>query len=147
MKALYRRSFDGAHLPPDCLENTVNEFGFDRTMWVIANTINERSHDGRLCRGNRDWASGFRIPNNRSNFDFALNSHSCLIEGLADQVRRMYSETGLLNGKHIVKSNEAQNYAGKLLILSDNVLKEECHTPENQLFLASVVPEVFGQFL
>lgn len=154
--------FDGSHLPPECVGNTVKEFGFDRTMWVIANTINERTHDGRICRENRDWASGFRIPNNRSNYDFALNSHSCLVEGLANQVQRMYSEIGLFNGKHIVKSDEPQNYAGKLLILRDSVLKEECRVPENQLFLAgggfgcdpdssgrkaSVAPEVFGQFL
>lgn len=151
-----REKFDGYTLPDDCVNNTVKEFGYDRTMWVIANTINERTHDGRICRENRDWASGFHIPDNRSNYDFALNSHSCLVEGLANQVRRMYNEIGLFNGKHIVKSDEPQNYAGKLLILRDSVLKEECRTPENQLFLArggfgcdptSSGRKVFGQFL
>lgn len=151
-----REKFDGAHLPPECVGNTVKEFGYDRTMWVIANTINERTHDGRICRENRDWASSLRIPNNRSNYDFALDSHSCLVEGLANQARQMYNEIGLFNGKHIVKSNESQNYAGKLLILCDSVLKEECRTPENQLFLAgggfgcdpdASGRKIFGQFL
>ena len=151
-----REKFDDAHLPPECVGNTVKEFGCDRTMWVIANTINERTHDGRICCENRDWASSLRIPNNRSNYDFALDSHSCLVEGLANQVRQMYNEIGLFNGKHIAKSNESQNYAGKLLILCDSVLKEECRTPENQLFLAgggfgcdpdASGRKIFGQFL
>ena len=151
-----REKFDGYTLPKDCVNNTVKEFGYDRTMWVIANTINERTHDGRICRENRDWASGLRIPNNRNNCDFVLNAHSCLIEGLANQVQRMYNEIGLFNGKHIVKSSEPQNYAGKLLILRDCVLKEECRVPENQLFLArggfgcdptASGRKIFGQFL
>lgn len=36
------KRFDGMTLPSDCVENTVKEFGYDRTMWVIANTIQNR---------------------------------------------------------------------------------------------------------
>ncbi|MDE7192985.1 MAG: DUF3849 domain-containing protein [Oscillospiraceae bacterium] len=36
------KRFDGMSLPDGCVENTVKEFGYDRTMWVIANTIQNR---------------------------------------------------------------------------------------------------------
>ena len=55
-----------------------------------------------------------------------------------------------------MKSDEPQDYTGKLLIIRPDVLKEESRTPENQLFLASggfgcspdkAGRKVMGQFL
>ena len=148
--------FDGMYLPDECAENAVKEFGYDRTMWVIANTVLERDGDGRFHSKNRDWAKSLHIPKENRNYEFALRSHSCIVDGLAGQVQDMYSKLGLLSGKHIVQSDEPQDYKGKLLIIRADVLKEECRTPENQLFLASsgfgCSPtssgrKVYGQFL
>ena len=36
------------YLPSECTENAVKEFGYDRTMWVVANTINERQGVRRI---------------------------------------------------------------------------------------------------
>lgn len=148
--------FDGMHLPNECAENTLKEFGYDRTMWVIANTVLERDGDGRFHRQNCEWAKSLGIIKSDRNYEFALRSHSCIVDGLASQVQKMYSELNLFSGKHIVQSNEPQDYKGKLLVIKDTVLKEEFRTPENQLFLASggfgCSPEasgrkVYGQFL
>lgn len=148
--------FDGMRLPDECAENAVKEFGYDRTMWVIANTVLERDGDGRFHSKNRDWAKSLNISKENRNYEFALRSHSCMVDGLAGQVQDMYSKLGLFSGKHIVQSDEPQDYKGKLLIIRAEVLKEECRTPENQLFLASsgfgCSPnssgrKVYGQFL
>lgn len=151
-----REKFDGMRLPTECAENAIKEFGYDRTMWVIANTVLEREGDGRFHRENRDWAKEMRIPKENRNYEFALNSHSCIVDGLADDVRKMYAQLNLFSGEHIVQSDEPQDYIGKLLVIRADVLKEECRTSENQLFLASggfgCSPDssgrkVFGQFL
>ena len=148
--------FDGFHLPVECLENTVKEFGYDRTMWVIANTILERHGDGRFHRDNKDWARKLNIPQWRNNYEFALHSHSCIVDGMAKDVQKIYAALGLFSGEHIVQTDEPQDYTGKLLIIRPDVLKEESRTPENQLFLASggfgcspdkVGRKVMGQFL
>ncbi len=148
--------FDGMYLPSECTENAVKEFGYDRTMWVVANTINERQGDGRFHRANREWAENFHIPDDRRNYEFVLRSHSCTVDGLADDVRKMYAQLNLFSGEHTVRSDEPQDYTGKLLVIRADVLKEECRTPENQLFLASggfgCSPDssgrkVLGQFL
>ncbi len=81
--------FDGMYLPCDCAEKTVEKYGLERTMWVVANTILERKYDGRFHRDNVDWAQSLDIPEGSRNYEFALNSHSCLVDGLADQVREM----------------------------------------------------------
>ena len=150
------KRFDGMTLPSDCVENTVKEFGYDRTMWVIANTIIERKGDGRFHSRNTEWAKHFNIPDTGRNYEFALNSHSCLVDGAADDIRKMYAELNLFSVEHIVRSDETQDYTNKLLILRDTSLKEEYRTPENQLFFATggfgCSPtasgrKVFGQFL
>ena len=151
-----REKFDGFRLPDECAENAIKEFGYDRTMWVIANTILERKGDGRFSEQNQKWAKSLNISSYRHNYEFALNSHSCLVDGLASDVRKMYAALGLFSGEHIVQSDEPQDYTGKLLILRDTSLKEEHRNPENQLFLAesgfgcsptASGRKVYGQFL
>lgn len=150
------KNFDGFHLTVDFLEDSVKEFGYDRTMWVIANTIVKRKGDGRFHKENCEWAKQFNIPKNDWNFTFALDSHSCLVDCLAKDIQKMYAELGLFTREHIIKSDEPQDYTDKLLILRDTSLVEEKRTPENQLFLASggfgcspgkTGRKVLGQFL
>ena len=131
-----REKFDGFRLPDECAENTIKEFGYDRTMWVIANTILMRKGDGRFSQQNQKWAQSLNIAQDRHNYEFALESHSCTVDGLASDVQKMYAKLGLFSGEHIVQTDEPQDYAGKILILKDTSLKEEYRTPENQLFLA-----------
>lgn len=148
--------FDGMNLPSECAENTIKEFGYDRTIWVIANTVLERDGDVRFRSKNCEWAKSLGIIKSDRNYEFALRSHSVIVDGLASQVQEMYSEFNLFSDKHTVQSNEPQDYTGKLLIIRADVLKEEFRTPENQLFIASggfgCKPDargrkVFGQFL
>ena len=132
------------------------EFGYDRTMWIIANTIQNRKGDGRFHSRNTEWAKRFNIPDTGRNYEFAMKSHSCLVDGAADDIRKMYAELNLFSGEHIVRSDEPQDYTNKLLILRETSLKEEYRTPENQLFFAEggfgcspekIGRKVFGQFL
>ena len=129
-----REKFDGFRLPDECAENAIKEFGYDRTMWIIANTIKERKGDGRFHRENTEWAKKLNIPKRRNNYEFALRSHSCIVDGLASDVRKMYAKLNLFDSSHKAKFDEPQDYTGKLLIIRAEVLKEEFRTPENQLF-------------
>lgn len=150
------KNFDGFHLTGNFLEDCVKEFGYDRTMWVIADTINERHGDGRFSKENVKWAKSLNILPDRHNYEFALNSHSCIVDDLAKDIRKMYAKLGLFSSEHIIQTDEPQDYTDKLLILRDTALAEETRTPENQLFLASggfgCAPDktgrkVFGEFL
>ena len=41
-----RQNFDGMHLKKDCLEPVLAEYGYKRTEWVLATTLQELSWDG-----------------------------------------------------------------------------------------------------
>ena len=47
-----RQGFDGMYLKGDCAKEVLEEFGFKRVNWVLANTIQEKSGDGRFCEPN-----------------------------------------------------------------------------------------------
>ena len=57
-----RQNFDGMHLKKDCLEPVLAEYGYKRTEWVLATTLQELSWDGRFSRANKQWAARRYIP-------------------------------------------------------------------------------------
>src|SRR5699024_2480121 len=49
------------HYRNDCLgreavSHVVEQFGYDRTLYVLANTVRHKEHDGRISRDNKAWA-------------------------------------------------------------------------------------------
>lgn len=166
---MVRENYDGMHIKGEIPQKTVAEFGFDRTRWVLANHIQHYDYDGRISPQNKAWASDIYIQRPEEwelkkdpyirdhNTSFLLNSHNTLVDYLADQVQQMYAALNLYDHRHRVQGNiHEQDYTGKLLILREDVLKESCRTPENQLFYAqsgfgcspaASGRAVFGQFL
>ena len=66
----------------------LEEFGFKRVNWVLANTIQEKSGDGRFRPDNRSWAQRTFIPEDMGHkVEFIVNSHSEVVNGFVNQVR------------------------------------------------------------
>ena len=42
-----RRGFDGMHLGADCAKSVIDQYGYKRVGFVLANTLQEQSYDGR----------------------------------------------------------------------------------------------------
>lgn len=62
IEASIRENFDGMFLKQDCAKSIISRFGFERVMWVLANTVKEKYQDGRFSADNREWARSFFIP-------------------------------------------------------------------------------------
>ena len=43
----------------DGTKDIIDRYGFDRVNWVLANTLQEKAHDGRFSRDNKTWANDF----------------------------------------------------------------------------------------
>ena len=152
------KCFKDNHLSSTGAKTVIAEFGYDRTMWVLAATIRCLSHDGRFSIENKAWARKM-IPDylpEKDMQDYVVSSHPTLIDGFTDQVRHEYARLGLLTVKSCLEKSIGDNYENKLLVLKPDILKAQFKTPVCQYFFAQTgfgcYPDklggkVFGEFL
>ena len=56
-------NFDGAHLKTETILDTViAAYGKERVELILAATIQEKAHDGRFSRDNKEWAASVPMP-------------------------------------------------------------------------------------
>jgi len=76
------------------VKEVVDTFGYDRTLHVLAATVQQKDWDGRISRDNKEWAKSMRIPENRMeggadrNIELIVGSHSGLMNLFLTEVRR-----------------------------------------------------------
>lgn len=74
----------------NCIQPLIDEYGFERVNWVLANTVLEKSHDGRFSAENKQWAKSFPIPNDTNNCKFIVDSHPGLVDIAINHARRAW---------------------------------------------------------
>ena len=87
------RHYDGFTLDFAGAREVIDSFGFERTLYVLANTIQRHDWDKRFSPDNRAWANSVDICENRDDFngdkrlEFTLRSHHGLINMFTSEVR------------------------------------------------------------
>ncbi len=152
-----RKDFDGMHLAKDSPKAVIEEFGYDRVFWVLANTLQYKHYDGRFSDENKQWAKGFFIPKDENNCYFVADSHPAVLDGFINQVRRQFLGLGLFDSSQCYENSGQMDFEGRVLVLKPEMLKDEYKTPEDQLFYADAGGfgcspgargrKVMGQFL
>ena len=82
-------NFDGKHLNGDCVKPVLEQYGFNRVMWVLAATLKEQSHDGRFSPENKSWSDTFYIPKEKGRREYEVRSHPAVLDGFITQTRQM----------------------------------------------------------
>lgn len=133
-----RSHFDGAYLDEGCLADVLREFGYKRTAWVLANTVQQLDWDGRFSPRNKELARQIDIPQDKQhNIAFIVTSHPAVLDGVIDQYRKAYQALGLFGPEQCEPdSYSTLDYEGKVLVLSPETLRESCWSQENQLWYA-----------
>lgn len=156
IEAAIREHFDGMHLDSKCVNEVFSEYGYDRTMWVLAATIRCKDYDGRFSNSNKKWAKGIittDIPADEMR-RYAVDSHPAVLDGFTTEVRKQYKALGLLDKKKCLADDK--EYAEKLLILKPTALIDEFRKPYFQYFYAQsgfgcypdkLGGKVYGKFL
>ena len=90
--AIYE-NFDGFRLKKDCYKPVVEQFGEERVLYVLANTLKLRGWDGRFSHDNKAWAEHFSIPGDPATggehrFLFQCDSHPAVLDGFISLTRR-----------------------------------------------------------
>lgn len=92
IEAAICRDFDGMYLKPDCAESVIEEFGFQRVNFVLANTLKVKGYDGRFSLSNKAWAkSVFVPPDPEHNHSFFVESHPAVLDGFIDEARQAWA--------------------------------------------------------
>ena len=93
--------YDGMHLDDGAVKQIVEEFGLERTKYVLAAAIQIRDGDGRISRANEAWANSVRTIKDmderrfdRACYYASLQAHSCVLDGFANQVRKFEKAKG-----------------------------------------------------
>ena len=132
-----RRSFDGMHLDKDCTTPVLDEYGYKRTAWVLANTLHELKWDGRFSYANKHWAEKIYIPTDLiHNSDFVVRSHPAVLDGFVSFYCKAVQALNLFGAEHCVGDRAEQDYTGKVLVLSPDVLREQYWGQDYQLLYA-----------
>lgn len=94
IEASIAKHFDGMHLNPKAVSEVMDVFGPERTQYVLANTVQLLSWDGRFSRDNKAWAVKFDVVEDITaghdrRLGFIINSHPAVLDGFVIQARQM----------------------------------------------------------
>lgn len=132
-----RQNFDGMNLKEKCIQPVLDEYGYKRTAWVLANTLHELKWDGRFSPTNKRWAENIHIPTDLNhNSDFVVQSHPAVLDGFIALYRAAFQRLDIFSVEHCTGDRAEQDFTGKVLVLSPDTLKESCWSKENQLWYA-----------
>ena len=86
-------NFDGAHLRTESILDTViAAYGKGRVELILAATIQEKAHDGRFSRDNKEWAASVPMPEGEKIYLVSDRTHPVLLDSIAKEYRVNYSE-------------------------------------------------------
>ena len=132
-----RQNFDGMHLDKDCTSLVLEKYGYKRTAWVLANTLHELKWVGRFSPANKQWAERRYIPQDeRHNAEITVRSHPAVLDGFVSLYRKAVQALNLFGAEHCVGDRAEQDYTGKVLVLSPDVLREQYWGQKYQLLFA-----------
>lgn len=77
--------FDGMHLDHDAARGVIDEYGLERVLHVLANTVRHADWDQRYSAQHKKWAAA--MPNQDSEnvqMDYLISSHPTVLDGFID---------------------------------------------------------------
>ena len=129
--------YDGMRLDP-CANEVIDRYGFDRVNFVLANTLRQSIEDGRYSEDNKKWARRFSVMDKENAWQYCVRSHPGLVDLFVSDTRRQWDKLGLYDRSHCDSERSGQlDYTDRILVLNPSVLKDECKTPQDQLFYAT----------
>lgn len=119
--------FDG------CAQPVLEEYGFQRVQFVLANTLISTGGVGFEPDSLR-WARSPYIPPDKGNQKFRVQADRPLLAQFVQQPYDEYQTLGMFGPEHCGAPD--QDFTGKVLIVRPDRLSEDCWSPQNQLWYA-----------
>lgn len=89
--------FDGMHLGQQAVDSVLAAYGAERTAFVLANTVQHLSWDGRFSPASKAWAASIPIPpdvvaDTDRRQQYVIRSHPAVLDGYIGLVRKALHE-------------------------------------------------------
>ena len=124
----------------DAAKQVIAEFGFDRTLYVLANTVREKDWDGRIDHRNKEWARTIPVFEDENglgdnrNREFVVDkAHPGLLDLFVNQARREYTLS-----QPLTKEDIQQEASRILRKLQD---PREPNSPNGTHFMVQISPD------
>lgn len=82
-----------------CVQQVLQQFDYGRIFYVLANTVRQKDHDGRISRDNKAWAQTIPVCEDKDGFGYDRNvyfvvdrSHTGLLDLFLTQARQEYAQ-------------------------------------------------------
>ena len=103
------------HLKHDIVRPLAEQYGSDRIAFVLANTLQQESWDGRFLRDNKAWAAEDYIPENivhgiDMNRELIVSSHPVVLDGFINMFRREVRGSLKILKQHEVEASHLGKY-------------------------------------
>ena len=90
----------------DCAQPVLDQYGFTRVKFVLANSVNEMGMPHLLSGAARSWAAQtFVPPDGKYNRYFAADTAASLLEEFIQQTRDASQALGLFGPEHYIGNN------------------------------------------
>ena len=139
VEALIGEYYQDNRLCEGAVARLVEQFGFDRPLYVLANTVREKGYDGRISQASREWAETIPVAEDKDDWNQNRNRYFIVDRcnpGLVDlfiwQVQKEYRMA------YPVKKADITQEAGRILRLMQEIPEPNC--PEGTHFIVQFSP-------
>ena len=133
--AISRHYIDNS-LHADAVTEVIDSFGFERTMYVLANTVRQQNWDGRYSSSNKNWAQTIDVCKNPDGFgndrqcELVLRSHPGLVNIFISEARHQLLLTLPLTDEEIRQEAEG--------LLNELQRRTEPNSPSGNYYMAKL---------
>ena len=130
-------------LDRDAVPQVIEQFGYTRTLYVLANTVQQKDWDGRFSPANKAWAKTVDIPptpdgfGSDRNLDFVVDSHPGLVDLFLSQARQDYLRLQPLTPEEI--------HAEAARLLQELRAPDTPNSPHGTHYMARVSPDFLAR--
>ena len=136
-------NYQNSRLGKDAVPQVIEQFGYTRTLYVLANTVQQKNWDGRFSPANKTWAKTVSIPPNPDSFgsdrnlDFVVDSHPGLVDLFLSQARQDYLRLQPLTPEEI-RAEAAR-------LLQELRMPDTPNSPHGPHYMARVSPDFLAR--
>ena len=88
IEAAISRTHDGYNFESKAaVRDVVQKFGYERTLFVLAATVQNNQHDGRYSSANKNWAMTVPVFDSKRSLEYSVRSHPVLVNAFLDTAR------------------------------------------------------------